>query len=148
MRSSSSSSDSREAPADGSLCMRFLFHCRNSTGLGHLVRGNNIAVAIRQLAPSAEILFTGDIYEGYGPGAFSMAVGATYREQWFWQAGLPVDLMRYGHAMSIPVPGVRGNAALRALRETTGRVRFAHSDLSGYSVFEEAMFHGTAAAGP
>jgi monoamine oxidase len=57
-----------------------------------------------------------------------------------------VDLMRYGHAMSIPVPGLRGSAALRALREATGRVRFAHADLSGYSVFEEAMFHGTAAA--
>jgi len=53
-----------------------------------------------------------------------------------------IDLMRYGHAMSIPVPGVRGSTALRALAQPTGRVRFAHSDLSGYSVFEEAYFHG------
>ncbi len=53
-----------------------------------------------------------------------------------------IDLMRYGHAMSIPVPGVRGSAALRALSQSKGRVRFAHSDLSGYSVFEEAYFHG------
>ncbi|GAB4551539.1 MAG: NAD(P)/FAD-dependent oxidoreductase [Rhizobacter sp.] len=53
-----------------------------------------------------------------------------------------IDLMRYGHAMSIPVPGVRGSAALKALSETKGRVRFAHSDLAGYSVFEEAYFHG------
>jgi monoamine oxidase len=53
-----------------------------------------------------------------------------------------IDLMRYGHAMSIPAPGVRGSAALRALAASSGRVHFAHSDLSGYSVFEEALFHG------
>jgi hypothetical protein len=56
----------------------------------------------------AEVLFTGDIYEGYGPGAFSMAVGATWREQWFWQAGLPVDLMRYGPPVNAPNLGIRG----------------------------------------
>ena len=52
------------------------------------------------------------------------------------------DLMRYGHAMSIPHPGVRGSAALQALAEGGRRVQFAHADLSGYSVFEEAFFHG------
>jgi monoamine oxidase len=57
-----------------------------------------------------------------------------------------VDLMRYGHAMSIPLPGLRGHAALQALAELGSRVRFAHADLSGYSVFEEAFFHGTRAA--
>ena len=57
-----------------------------------------------------------------------------------------VDLMRYGHAMSVPVPGLRGSAALNALANTTGRVHFAHADLSGYSVFEEACYHGHAAA--
>lgn len=53
-----------------------------------------------------------------------------------------VDLMRYGHAMSIPTPGVRGSAALQALAEGGRRLHFAHADLSGYSVFEEAFFHG------
>ena len=57
-----------------------------------------------------------------------------------------VDLMRYGHAMSIPMPGVRSSAALRALSQAAGRVVFAHSDLSAYSVFEEALFHGARAA--
>ena len=60
-----------------------------------------------------------------------------------------VDLMRYGHAMSVPVPGLRGSAALRALAEPHGtsnrRVHFAHSDLSAYSVFEEALYHGVRA---
>ena len=53
-----------------------------------------------------------------------------------------VDLMRYGHAMGVPAPGQRSSAALRALATPQGRVHFAHSDLSAYSVFEEAFFHG------
>ena len=56
-----------------------------------------------------------------------------------------VDLMRYGHAMSIPVPGLRSSAALHALAEPQRRVHFAHADLSGYSVFEEAVYQGARA---
>ena len=59
---------------------------------------------------------------------------------------LRVDVARYGHAMAIPVPGVRASASLAALRRPQPglwrRVHFAHSDLSGYSVFEEAFTHG------
>ncbi len=60
-----------------------------------------------------------------------------------------VDLMRWGHAMAIPAPGVRSSVqagALAALRQARGRVRFAHGDLSGSSVFEEAftLGHGVA----
>ena len=57
------------------------------------------------------------------------------------------DLMRYGHAMSIPVPGLRGSAALQALGQAGGRVQFAHSDLSAYSVFEEAYTWGVEVGG-
>jgi monoamine oxidase len=59
-----------------------------------------------------------------------------------------IDLMRYGHAMAIPAPGVRGSAALQALAQPLGdapRLRFAHSDLAGYSIFEEAFTLGHAA---
>ncbi|MEP7295682.1 MAG: FAD-dependent oxidoreductase [Burkholderiales bacterium] len=56
-----------------------------------------------------------------------------------------VDLMRYGHAMSIPVPGLRSSAALAALAAPQPRVHFAHTDLSAYSVFEEAMYQGVRA---
>ena len=56
-----------------------------------------------------------------------------------------VDLMRYGHAMSIPLPGMHRSAALRSLAEVQPRVQFAHSDLSGYSVFEEALYQGSRA---
>jgi hypothetical protein len=61
-----------------------------------------------------------------------------------------VDLMRYGHAMSVPVPGLRSSAALHALAAPQGAARrhvhFAHTDLSAYSVFEEAMYQGVRAA--
>jgi hypothetical protein len=57
-----------------------------------------------------------------------------------------VDLMRYGHAMAIPAPGVRGSAALQALAQPqASRLHFAHSDLAGYSIFEEAFTLGHAA---
>jgi monoamine oxidase len=57
------------------------------------------------------------------------------------------DLMRYGHAMSIPTPGLRGSAALAALGDMRGRIHLAHADLSAYSVFEEAYTHGVRVAG-
>jgi monoamine oxidase len=62
------------------------------------------------------------------------------------QKTLRIDLMRYGHAMSIPVPGLRADRALAALAGLKGRVRFAHADLAGYSVFEEAFCRGLQAA--
>lgn len=55
------------------------------------------------------------------------------------------DLVRWGHAMAIPAPGVRGHAALQALAGPQGRLHFVHADLSGYSVFEEAFTRGTRA---
>lgn len=57
-----------------------------------------------------------------------------------------IDLMRWGHAMAVPTPGLRGHAALAALLQPQGRVHLAHSDLSAYSVFEEAFTHGARAA--
>ena len=59
-----------------------------------------------------------------------------------------VDLMRWGHAMAIPQPGVQHHPALVALRQQRGRVRFAHADLAGCSVFEEAFTAGCEVALP
>lgn len=58
-----------------------------------------------------------------------------------------IALCRFGHAMSIPTPGIRGSAELAALRERRSRIVFAHSDMAGYSVFEEAYTAGLEAAG-
>jgi protoporphyrinogen oxidase len=57
-----------------------------------------------------------------------------------------IDLMRWGHAMLIPTPGLRGHPALAALAHPQGLLHFAHSDLSAYSVFEEAFTRGSLAA--
>ncbi len=57
-----------------------------------------------------------------------------------------VDLTRYGHAMVRPVPGTASSAARNALHAPVGRIMLAHSDLAGYSVFEEANHFGVMAA--
>jgi hypothetical protein len=57
-----------------------------------------------------------------------------------------VDITLRGHAMAWPMPGFRSSAGLRALRAAAGPALFAHSDLSGLSVFEEAAWWGIEAA--
>jgi len=59
-----------------------------------------------------------------------------------------IELMRWGHAMAIPAPGVQRHPALQALRAARGRVRYAHADLAGCSLFEEAFIAGCEAALP
>ncbi|MES2322615.1 MAG: NAD(P)-binding protein [Pseudomonadota bacterium] len=57
-----------------------------------------------------------------------------------------VDITLRGHAMAAPLPGFRGNAGIKALRDADGPIVFAHADLSGFSVFEEAAWWGCEAA--
>ena len=57
-----------------------------------------------------------------------------------------VDVMLWGHAMIRPVPGFVWGAARRRAAEHHGAIRFAHSDMSGISLFEEAQYHGVRAA--
>ena len=54
-----------------------------------------------------------------------------------------LDVMRIGHAMSRPAPGFLSS---RLNFENRGPVFYANSDLSGFSIFEEAQYHGVAAA--
>jgi glycine/D-amino acid oxidase-like deaminating enzyme len=57
-----------------------------------------------------------------------------------------LDVMRWGHAMIRPRPGfVWGAARQMAARPHRG-IHFAHSDLSGVALFEEAFYHGVRAA--
>lgn len=58
-----------------------------------------------------------------------------------------VDITLRGHAMAAPWPNFRANAGMKALREVDGPILFAHADLSGFSVFEEAAWWGYRAAG-
>ena len=57
-----------------------------------------------------------------------------------------LDLARWGHAMVCPRPGFVWGEARQRLEQTPHRVLFAHSDLSGYSIFEEANYCGVRAA--
>jgi monoamine oxidase len=74
-----------------------------------------------------------------------------------------INITRYGHAMAVPTPQfMKQNGTLHASKlnsllskskqyphrttPATARLRFAHSDWSGYSVFEEAFTRGLHAA--
>ena len=64
-----------------------------------------------------------------------------------------IDITRYGHAMAVPTPGFMSQIGFRSasvghsLLLNQERLSFAHSDWSGYSVFEEAFARGHAAGG-
>ena len=57
-----------------------------------------------------------------------------------------VDLYRWGHAMSRPAPGSLFSPGRVRAAEPVGRLRFAHADLSGLPLFEEANDAGVRAA--
>ncbi|CAN7675932.1 FAD-dependent oxidoreductase [Variovorax paradoxus] len=61
-----------------------------------------------------------------------------------------IEITRYGHAMSIPRPGLLAQIGAQRMppdaahrgRVVAGRLSFAHADWSGYSIFEEAFTRG------
>lgn len=57
-----------------------------------------------------------------------------------------LDIFCNGHSMARPLPGFRDPARQALLTKGWGRVRFAHADVSGFSLFEEANYHGVRAA--
>jgi phytoene dehydrogenase-like protein len=57
-----------------------------------------------------------------------------------------IDVMRFGHAMVRPAPGTAFSASRVAASSAVGNLHFAHTDLSGVALFEEAFFHGVRAA--
>jgi len=57
-----------------------------------------------------------------------------------------IDVMRWGHAMVRPHVGFISSEARRAARQPFRGIHFAHSDLSGVALFEEAFDHGLRAA--
>lgn len=56
-----------------------------------------------------------------------------------------LDVMRWGHAMVRPRPGFVWGGARAAARRPYRGVHFAHSDLSGIALFEEAFYQGVRA---
>lgn len=57
-----------------------------------------------------------------------------------------IDVMRWGHAMPRPLPGLYTSAERALASRPVGPIHFAHTDLSGVGLFEEAFFHGIRAA--
>ncbi|MEK6405961.1 MAG: FAD-dependent oxidoreductase [Acidobacteriota bacterium] len=57
-----------------------------------------------------------------------------------------LDVMRWGHAMIRPRPGFVWSEARRAASKPYRGIHFAHTDLSGVPLFEEAFYHGIRAA--
>lgn len=57
-----------------------------------------------------------------------------------------IDVWRWGHAMIRPTPGFLWGGARAAAAAARPPLFFAHSDLSGLSLFEEAHYRGTIAA--
>jgi glycine/D-amino acid oxidase-like deaminating enzyme len=57
-----------------------------------------------------------------------------------------VDVYLWGHAMVRPAPGLPWSEALRASAQPVERLHFAHTDLSGMALFEEAQYWGVRAS--
>lgn len=57
-----------------------------------------------------------------------------------------IDVMRWGHAMISPRPNFLWSGAREQARKPYRNIFFAHSDLSGIALFEEAFYHGLRAA--
>lgn len=57
-----------------------------------------------------------------------------------------IDIGRWGHGTVRPVVGLHGSGELDDLARSRGHLHYAHTDLSGLSLFEEASWHGVRAA--
>lgn len=58
----------------------------------------------------AEVVTTGDLYEGWGYGPISMAAGLTWRESAFSDEAFPVGVDALGPPLNVPALGIRGIA--------------------------------------
>jgi len=57
-----------------------------------------------------------------------------------------LDVMRWGHAMISPRPGFIWGGERQKAMKPYRNIHFAHTDLSGIALFEEAFYHGLRAA--
>jgi hypothetical protein len=58
-----------------------------------------------------------------------------------------IDIIKWGHAMIRPRPGFMWGPDRKAAARPYRGIHFAHSDLSGIALFEEAFYQGLRAAG-
>lgn len=58
-----------------------------------------------------------------------------------------IDIMRWGHAMISPRPNFIWSGIRERAMKPYRNIHFAHTDLSGIALFEEAFYHGLRASG-
>src|SRR5690606_23750259 len=87
----------------------------------------------------AEVLLTGELYEGWGYGPLSFATGMTYREQSFSDYAPQVDINNLGPPQNDPALGIRGvPTAFTAFGAATNLHQFSTVETIGgkYDVWE------------
>ena len=58
-----------------------------------------------------------------------------------------MNITLWGHAMAQPLPGlIWGETRQQLSASIENKIHFAHTDLAGVSIFEEAFYQGLAAA--
>lgn len=62
------------------------------------------------------------------------------------QVATHIDIYRNGHAMVRPLPGLIWGSERQLFAAGSAHMQFAHADVSGFSLFEEAQYRGVLAA--
>lgn len=128
----------------------------DSPGLGYVVSTHQQM----RLADAGAVLTYYRAISGMAPAAGREALLSRTREAWldevFADLGrahddlrsltVTADIVRLGHAMARPTVGFIWGGARDAFAADSPRLRFAHADVSGFSIFEEAQYRGVLAA--
>jgi len=128
----------------------------NSSALGYIVATHQRIAA----APGPTVLTYYHALSAEPPKQARERLLATPREEWARQIlsdlgrahpeirhiTQRLDVFRHGHAMIRPLPGTVWSAARQSLARGWDRVHFAHADVSGMSLFEEANYQGVRTA--
>lgn len=128
----------------------------DSPGLGYVVSTHQQM----RMRPGATVFTYYRALSGMMPQQGRTALQDTSREDWaeqilaelerphpdIRQVTTRLDIFRNGHAMARPLPGLIGGEARRLFAADGTHLRFAHADVSGFSLFEEAQYRGVLAA--
>jgi hypothetical protein len=113
-----------------------------------------------RMHPGATVFTFYRALSGMPPAQGRAALQGTLREDWveqilaelerphpdIRQVTTRLDVFRNAHAMARPVPGLIWGRERRLFAADGARLRFAHADVSGFSLFEEAQYRGVLAA--
>ncbi len=128
----------------------------DSRSLGYVVANHQDPRAMKE---SLVLTYYQPLYEGDSSAARKLALARTYQE---WCSGVIADLEKahpsisrhietldiwlWGHAMVEPTPRYIWDTARTSMPRFKDGVYFAHSDMSGISIFEEAHYQGIESA--